>query len=292
MHCELSDFIASARPQAAALPHVVLLHASAGSARQWKALTAMLAGRAQVHAIDLHGHGTRAPWSGARPFSLADDAALVVDLLERLGSAQLVGHSYGGAVALKAASLAPQRVRGLLAYEPVMFGWLQQAGRDAGLATIERVAAAIQVHVDGGALRDAARVFIDFWSGAGTWAAMPAERQAPIGAGMPSIALQFDALLHEPLRADALARLRLPMCFLTGTATVAPMLAMAAHLSARLPDARHEQLPGLAHMGPVTHAQQVNERLLAWLLPRLARQRRLAQALAGAASRRPVPISA
>jgi pimeloyl-ACP methyl ester carboxylesterase len=103
---------------------VVTLHASASSARQWQPLAAALAPRFRVHAIDLHGHGERSPWRGARALSLADEAALVAPVLSREGDVHLVGHSYGGAVALKVASMYPQHVRSVTVYEPVMFRWL------------------------------------------------------------------------------------------------------------------------------------------------------------------------
>src|SRR5687767_16029994 len=93
---------------------VVLLHCSGSSGAQWRALAAKLAGRYTVVAPDLIGYGAAAPWPGQREFSLAQEAAPVLDMLGRLGSAVLlVGLSYGGAVALLVAGNRADALRTL-----------------------------------------------------------------------------------------------------------------------------------------------------------------------------------
>ena len=88
-------------------PTVVLLHSSGSSGRQWDPLVAGLHDRFRLHAVDLHGHGGTPAWQAGRPMSLEDDAALVEPLLLAPEGVRLVGHSYGGALALKLASLHP-----------------------------------------------------------------------------------------------------------------------------------------------------------------------------------------
>ena len=149
---------------------VVLLHASASSSRQWEGLRQVLEPHLAVRAIDLHGHGECPAWRGTAPLTLADEAALVAPLLEEAGGAHLVGHSYGGAVALKLASMYPRLVRSVIAYEPVMFGWLSGIGDGRGPASdIVAVADAMRTHLRAGHEDAAAQHFIDFWSGAGAW---------------------------------------------------------------------------------------------------------------------------
>ena len=102
-------------------PTVVLLHSSGSSGRQWDPLIAGLHDRFRLHAVDLHGHGGTPAWQAGRPMSLEDDAALVEPLLLAPGGVHLVGHSYGGALALKLAALHPERVNSVAVYEPVLF---------------------------------------------------------------------------------------------------------------------------------------------------------------------------
>src|SRR5262249_15124185 len=86
-----------------ARPVVVALHCSGGSGRQWRPLARALGLRFNLVAPDMIGCGAGPHWSGEHPFTLADEAARIVAILD--GSAapvHLVGHSYGGGVALRA----------------------------------------------------------------------------------------------------------------------------------------------------------------------------------------------
>jgi pimeloyl-ACP methyl ester carboxylesterase len=252
----------------ASRPTVVLLHSSASSARQWDSLATLLEPRFRVRAIDFHSHGKQPAWPGPAAPTLADEAALALGwVLAEADGAHVVGHSYGGAVALKLASMAPGSVRSVLAYEPVLFRWVlgdttgrRGAGRGI-LDTVETMSGRLRV----GDAHGAARRFIDFWSGGGTWDAIPPGAQEKIAERMPAVLGQFDALFEEPLDAVQLARLTVPMSFLSGGDTVAVTRRIAEICRVALPQARHEVLPGLAHMGPITHAAQVNARIVAHL---------------------------
>jgi pimeloyl-ACP methyl ester carboxylesterase len=84
-----------------------------------------LAGRFRTLAVDLYGSGQSPPWQGDRPLWLADEVALLAAAFAAAGPKfHLVGHSYGGAVALKAALSDPGRVASLVLFEPVLFSLL------------------------------------------------------------------------------------------------------------------------------------------------------------------------
>jgi pimeloyl-ACP methyl ester carboxylesterase len=249
-----------------ARPVVVLLHASGGSSRQWDALAEQLRPGFDVHAIDLHGHGRQAPWSGRRPLSLHDDAALALPAIERAGSAHLIGHSYGGAVALHLAAARPGLVRSLAVYEPALFGLLaEQEPQSAASWEIRAVAEGLRAALAAGHAATAAERFIDYWSGDGSFARLGPQRQAPIVQRMPSVLRHFDTLHGEPLPREPLARLTVPLLCLTGAGSTAVCRRIGRLLQALLPRAQHETLAGMAHMGPMTHAAQVNGRLLRFL---------------------------
>jgi pimeloyl-ACP methyl ester carboxylesterase len=55
------------------------------------------------------------------------------------------------------------------------------------------------------------------------------------------------------------------MLMMSGADTVASTRRIAALLRQGLPRARHDVLPGMGHMGPVTHAELVNDRVVAFL---------------------------
>jgi pimeloyl-ACP methyl ester carboxylesterase len=89
-------------------PELVLLHGQPGSAADWRQVAARLPDRLHVVAADRPGYGSsRLPAGGFG----ANARAVLDDLDARdVKRAVLVGHSYGGGVALWTASIAPDRV--------------------------------------------------------------------------------------------------------------------------------------------------------------------------------------
>ena len=55
------------------------------------------------------------------------------------------------------------------------------------------------------------------------------------------------------------------MLCLTGSCTVASTRRIGEILRATLPHAEHQMLVGMGHMGPITHADEVNRRLASFL---------------------------
>ena len=247
-------------------PMVVLLHSSARSARQWDRLAETLKPRFRVRAIEFHGHGERAGWRGAAPLTLADEAALAVPLLEEAGGAHVVGHSYGAAVALKLTTMYPKLVRSLVAYEPVLFRLLfDDIAHQQPVQDLVAVADSMRDRIASHQEHSAAQRFVDFWSGGGAWESLSSGKQTSIAARMRAVIQHFDALFREPLRLAQLAILKMPMMFTSGTHTVAVTRRIAELLRLTLPQAQHEVLHGMGHMGPITHAAEVNRRLVEFL---------------------------
>jgi 3-oxoadipate enol-lactonase len=91
---------------------LVLLHGQPGSAADWLQVAGRLPAQLHAIAVDRPGYGS-SPLAAA---GFAANARAVLDDLDARGveRAVLVGHSYGGGVALSAASLAPQRVEAVV----------------------------------------------------------------------------------------------------------------------------------------------------------------------------------
>jgi len=269
------------RPRRAApRPTVVLLHASAGSSRQWTDLAERLQPEFHVCAIDLHGHGVQPAWNSNAPLSLEHDAQLVEPILRDAGHVHLVGHSYGGAVALQLAVAHPRAVASLAAFEPMAYHWLMDGAAphasDASDASDEHVPAraaltmAGAAHVTGeallrGAPHEAGRVFVDFWAGAGSWQQMAAGQRDAVARRMRAVHQQFGAVFRAGFSRSQVARVPAPMLLMSGEHSVPLGRHIAAQLRAALPLAEHVTLPGMGHMGPVTHAREVNQRIVGFL---------------------------
>jgi pimeloyl-ACP methyl ester carboxylesterase len=92
---------------------LVLLHGGLGSGEMFAAVAPALAAERRVILVDLQGHGRTADVD--RPFSVETMADDVAGLIEHLGgSADVLGYSLGGEVALRLALQHPERVRNLV----------------------------------------------------------------------------------------------------------------------------------------------------------------------------------
>jgi cis-3-alkyl-4-acyloxetan-2-one decarboxylase len=95
-------------------PQVVLVHGLGGTVDNWWALAPALAARHRVLVPDLPGHGASLPLPEARDVDALASAVLSIADVEEIRGAVWVGHSLGGLVALRAAALRPDAVRGLV----------------------------------------------------------------------------------------------------------------------------------------------------------------------------------
>ena len=241
-------------------PTVFCLHANASHSGQWKGLMDQLADRFRVVAIDCYGCGKTAEWTSDRLIQLHDEVRLCEPLLAAGGyPAYLVGHSYGAAVALKAALLRPHRFAGLALYEPTLFTLVDQhCPPPNGADGIRQVVAMAGSLLDRGDTDGAARVFIDFWMGDGSWDTMPADRKPAIAAAVTKIRRWSHALFTEPVALADFKTLNVPVLYMTGGRSPESSRSVAALLVATLPYVRHVEFLALGHMAPVTHPDMVN----------------------------------
>jgi pimeloyl-ACP methyl ester carboxylesterase len=266
----------SARTQGAG-DLVVCLHASAGTHAQWLGLAQTLSPRWQVLAPDLCGHGRSPAWPAAAMSSLQVDAQAVTALMEATSphldqrGVHLVGHSYGGAVAMQIALRYPRRVRSLTLYEPVLFGLLREwAPRDPSLLEITDIAHTVRGLMRRGATDEAAAHFVGYWGGDAAWASLNAAQRTTVAERMANVPRHFDACFNARWSQAVLQRLNMPILLMNGTATRTPARRVAELLSQALPHAQRCELEGAGHMGPITHAETVTQWMATYLDPSLA----------------------
>jgi pimeloyl-ACP methyl ester carboxylesterase len=248
---------------------VVCLHSSTGTHAQWRSLAEALAPEALVLSPDLHGHGRSPAQPAHLPDALLADAQAVISLCRASGAAHhglhLVGHSYGGAVALQIALRHPDWVRSLTLYEPVAFGTLGTDPCDGAVAEIRAIAGLVKAMVNSGQIEAAARAFVNYWGGTGAWSAMPPAQQQVVQNRIATVPHHFSALFRAAWQPHHLRSLTMPTLLMHGSATRAPARRVANLLAETLPRVRRLEFAGAGHLGPITHAPRVNAAILAHL---------------------------
>lgn len=246
--------------EAGAGPAVVCIHASASSSAQWRPLMDRLGGHFRTLAVDLYGSGKSPRWPDDQTLTLADEVALLEPVLADAGERfHLIGHSYGGAVALKLALAHPGRVRSLVVYEPVLFSVLlaedptQPAAREIVALRDDTVAA-----MESGDPRASGARFLDYWMGPGTWAGMPELRRDAVAAAMRGVTAEWHAAFTDQTELAAFGSLDVPTLCLAGSDSPAASRGVARLLTKVLPRVRAVAIDGVGHMGPVTHPERIN----------------------------------
>ncbi|KQT08114.1 alpha/beta fold hydrolase [Ramlibacter sp. Leaf400] len=239
-------------------PTVLCVHSNASHSGQWRELMEQLSDRFHVVAVDSWGSGRTAEWPSDRVIRLDDEVDLVEPLLlEGAAPVHLVGHSYGGAVALKAALRHRERIGRVALYEPTLFALVERETP----ADVEGIRGAVQAAaaaLDHGDADAAGQAFIDFWMGEGSWARIAPERRKPMAESCRNVRRWAHALMTDPVTPEDVRGLDRPVLLMTGERSPLSSLSVARRLQQLLARAQHVQLPKLGHMGPVTHPAVVN----------------------------------
>jgi pimeloyl-ACP methyl ester carboxylesterase len=244
-------------------PEVVIgLHCSASSGHQWDAYARLLPPGMRLVAPELMGYGPGERWASGTPVSLEAEARRLAPLLSSAAGVHLVGHSYGGAVALQMALRWPDRVKTLTLFEPVRFALLL-ADRDneAIGQAIVGVGRRIGWHALSGGLEDAAAMFVDYWSGTGAWDVLPAARRRAVAERMHKVRAEFEALFADTVPAWSYRSLEMPVRLITGTTSPLPARQVTGIIARHCAQAELVRLDGVGHMGPISHAPLVASHL-------------------------------
>src|SRR5262249_30605090 len=205
---------------------------------------------------DLTGHGSAPPLPEPTPFTFHTDVERVVAMLRGDEPAHVIGHSYGGLIALRAALAAPETIRSLTVYDPVAFGALDPvAGRDA-LAPLEEVDL---TWGPGPEDRERwLRNFVDFWSGAGAWASLREDARAEFRRVAWAIREGVRTLTEDRTPAATYAALGRPLRLVTGERSPLPARRVVERIAAAAPGATLTVVPGVGHLRPVSDPAALN----------------------------------
>ena len=239
-------------------PAVVLLHAGVADRRMWRdQLDPIAAAGYRVIAPDLPGFGDapvppgeQAPWI---------DVLATIDAagIER---AALVGNSFGGAVALRVAAVAPERLWAL--------ALVSAPPPDLEPSTELRAAwKAEEAALERGDIDAAAEAVAGAWVMPG---APPAVREQIVSMQRRAFEVQVDApeAPEAPDPAEdlaALTRIRVPSLVAVGERDMSDFRDGAQRMAGALPSARHAVIAGAGHLAPLEAPESFRELVMTFL---------------------------
>ena len=151
-------------------PIVLMIHSTGVGSWQWKPYFETMPSRHCI-TVDLLGYPPSDTFSSTFAIE-ADFEALGVLLSQQEKKVDIIGHSYGGFLAMQLAKKYPSSIRSLLLHEPVAWGALFDGNRidlqKEFLALCDRFFQETSPQAD-----KWLNVFIDYWNREGTWIALP-----------------------------------------------------------------------------------------------------------------------
>ena len=238
---------------------VLLVHAATNHGGQWDHVRGAMDGSCRYLLPDLFNSGKTAAWPLARELNFDDEADIVLAVLADIGEAvHLAGHSYGGAVALRAAVRGGTRIRSLCLIEPGGCPLLAAAGRQAEYDEYVTVMRDFLATVDSGDAAGAWRAFLNYYRGRpDAWDSLDQETQAKILAKTQSQRQVYGAQMSNPTTLAELRALAVETMIITGSATTVPEGAVCRVLAEYLPNAALHTIPGAGHPMPISHPEEV-----------------------------------
>ncbi len=233
----------------------LLLHCGNAHSGAWKGLAAHLESDLHMVATDHPGHGRSPAWDESRP--LHDQAteyaraAFPAD-----GPLDLIGHSFGGTVALRLALENPDRVRSLTLIEPVLFCTLK--GTQAHAESFA-LAQPLKALIDAGQREEAARQFTNLWGNGTTWEDLPDNQRAYIIQCIHLIPASWHTIYFDEdghFAPEHLRGLRCPVQIIRGEYSPADITLIHQKLEKAF-GIREHVVAGAGHMVPITHPEVV-----------------------------------
>jgi len=235
-------------------PVLVLVHGSMDRQSGFRKLAKSLAQHYRVLTFDRRGYATSAHVEG--PFSMEHQ---VQDLYEIVAHQPcvVIGHSFGGAVALAFAARYPDLVRGVVVYESPM-SWEPWWAQDSGGARVVSMAEDPE---------QAAEVFLRRFIGDRLWSRLPlATRQARRAEGFALVGELSDLRSHPAWHP---ADIKVPVMSGFGS-RARDYVRRGAEIIGSLPDARVVEIEGAHHNAHSAEPELFESMLIQPLLHRIS----------------------
>lgn len=239
-------------------PTVVLVPGSCSTGAAWRPLVSAWDNRLRCVTTSLLGYGGTAERRTTHDTSISHEADALEWVIQRAsgGSVHLVGHSFGGLVALAVALRNRVRLASLVIIEAPAVELLRETGEQQHYREFRRMTEAYFAAYESGDA-EAIGAMIDFYGGAGTFASWPPRVRAYAVQTTAVNILDWASAYGFPLSAAAVAAIEIPTLVLRGGASHPAMQRANGLLFECMNRAALATIDGAAHFMIATHGGEV-----------------------------------
>ncbi|MGI9521949.1 MAG: alpha/beta fold hydrolase [Hyphomicrobiaceae bacterium] len=240
-------------------PLIVLLPPGASPAAAWRGVMDDLSSGFECLAVNPSGYAETDDFQADWPMSLDDEVEAVLALIaSRKETIHLVGHSYGGAIAVKLAQRHEFRFSTLTLIEPAVYPLLSQAGENDLANEVRSVNELFIGRVRAGANERAFQEYFDYYNaGSLKWTDLSHSVKQRFLSISEQVAVALAAVHACEASLQDLEKLRIPALLVTGAETDAAHARLTEIVAQHIPNSRSETIATAGHMCSLTHPNEV-----------------------------------
>lgn len=235
---------------------IVFIHGSFASTSTWKKMIATLSKEHLCITIKLPGHGGMPnPDDFAAP-SMETEFQIIEDVIRKVTDepVHLVGHSFGGVVALALAMKGSVPLRHLTLFEPVATAVLSESGEQVAALALDQFVSDYRDAVTNDIPYACSKV-IDFWGGAGSFANIPEALRDGMVPFTANNIRHWDLCQSTIRPMSDYHSLTVPTTVVCGGNSNPIAQTIAKQLHAHIPNSSFKSIADASHFMVTTHAE-------------------------------------
>jgi len=234
-------------------PAILFVPGSYATTSAWRGIQTALPRTYRCISTSLCGYGRTAETRSAADFGIEHNVAVVRAAARRAGGpVHLVGHSWGGLVALAALLEGGFEALSLTCFEANPWSPLAWAGRQDLIDGMRRMAADFEAAVDRGEA-DACALVLDYWGQKGSFASMSPKAQDYCRSVAGVNVIDWRGHRACALETADMRRLGVSALFVRGSLANPAMVVITDALAGAAPTARMQAVEGATHFLIGTH---------------------------------------
>ena len=242
-----------------------LLPPGASGASAWREVSRQMAGGVQTIAVNHSGYGLTQSFTSDRPMTVDDEADAVLSIMQDFSQpVHLVGHSFGGAVAVRLAVRAPEQFRSVVLIEPANYPLLGELGEPVLAREVFDVNRTFIERVQSDDVESAFELYLAYYNGErNAFRELSARARQRLLGLSSTVAAALTAVHMDATSLADWTAVNLPTLLVRGERTDPMHRVLTERMHAARPGARLEIVAGAGHLLSVSHPRETAQLIAA-----------------------------